>query len=199
MIELWARHYVDRVVAPIGRALAGIGVRPAHLTATGLAVTLVGSVWLATGGVVYGALIILAGSALDGLDGSVARASGTASDRGALLDSVFDRIGETSMFAACSFWLASRLSPAEGDPALVVLCMLSLGASLLISYLRAKADIGGVEGRGGLMGRAERIILFTAGFLIDQVAVMLWLMAVLTWFTVFQRFVKTWRQLDPSG
>jgi len=198
MIEVWARKYVDRVVAPIGRVLAGFGVQSAHLTITGLFITLVGSILLALGNVVPGALVILAGSALDGLDGSVARASGSSSPRGALLDSVFDRIGETSMYAACSFWLTSRLSPQEGDPALVVLCVLSLGASLLISYLRAKADVGRVEGRGGLMGRAERVILFTAGFLFDQVSAMLWLMATLTWLTVFQRFFKTWRQLSSS-
>ena len=195
MIELWTRQHVEKVVAPIGRALAWIHVRPAHLTLTGLVLTLIGASWLASGQVKVGALVILAGSALDGLDGAVARAAGTASARGALIDSVSDRLGETAMFAACAFWLASRLSPQEGDPALVVLCVLSLGASLVISYLRAKADIGGVEGRGGVMGRAERVILFTAGFLLNQVAVMLWLMASLTWLTVFQRFFKTWRQL----
>ena len=46
------------------------------------------------------------------------------------------------------------------------------------------------------MGRAERVILFAVGFLVDQVAVMLWLVAVLTWFTVFQRFARAWRHLD---
>ena len=198
MIELWARRYVDVVVAPIGRALAWMRVRPAHLTLVGLAVTLFGSVWLANGRVKEGALVILVGSALDGLDGAVARASGTASARGALIDSVSDRLGETAMFAACAFWLTSRTSPQEGDPALVLLCVLSLGASLVISYLRAKADIGRVEGRGGIMGRAERVILFAVGFLVDQVAVMLWLMAILTWFTVFQRFANTWRQLEGA-
>ena len=195
MIELWTRHHVEKVVTPVGRALAWMHIRPAHLTLTGLIVTLIGAGWLANGQVKVGALVILAGSALDGLDGAVARASGAASARGALIDSVSDRLGETAMFAACAFWLASRLSPQEGDPALVVLCVLSLGAALVTSYLRAKADIGGVEGRGGIMGRAERVILFTAGFLFSQVTAMLWLMAILTWLTVFQRFSKTWRQL----
>lgn len=196
MIELWARQYVEQGVAPVGRALARLRVRPAHLTLTGLLMTLAGSALLANGSVKVGAMVILAGSALDGLDGAVARASGTASARGALIDSVSDRIGESAMFAGCAFWLASRLSPQEGDPALVVLCVLSLGASLVVSYLRAKADIGRVEGRGGLMGRAERVILFTVGLLVDQVTAMLWLMAILTWLTVFQRFYKTWRQLS---
>ena len=195
MIELWARQYVDRLVTPVGRALASVRVKPAYLTLTGLVITLAGSAMLALGEVRLGALIILAGSALDGLDGAVARASGSASARGALVDSVSDRLGEAAMFAACAFWLTSRLSPAEGDPGLVVLCVLSLGAALVTSYLRAKADIEGVDGRGGIMGRAERVILFAVGFLLNQVTVMLWLMAILTWLTVFHRFHNTWRQL----
>lgn len=195
MIELRVRSRIDTVIGPIGRFLARIGLRPIHLTLSGLFVTLAGSVVLARGSVEVGALLILGGSALDGLDGSVARASGTESKRGALVDSVSDRLGETAMFAACAFWLTSRTSPAVGDPALVVLTMLSLGAALVTSYLRAKADVGGVDGRGGLMGRAERVILFSAGFLFGFVSAMLWAMALLTWITVFQRFWKTWQQL----
>jgi CDP-diacylglycerol--glycerol-3-phosphate 3-phosphatidyltransferase len=66
---------------------------------------------------------------------------------------------------------------------------------MLTSYLRAKADVGGVDGRGGIVGRTERIILFCGGFLFNLVSVMLWLMVILTWITVFQRFWKTWQQL----
>lgn len=195
MIELRAQKYIEAIAAPLGRGLARLGLRPIHLTLGGLAITLAGSGLLANGWTTGGALIILAGSALDGLDGAVARAAKTASARGALVDSVSDRLGETAMFGACAFWLTSRVSPDEGDPALVVLCVLSLGAALLTSYLRAKAAESGADGRGGIMGRAERVILFAAGFLFNQVTAMLWLMAVLTWITVLQRFYKTWRQL----
>ncbi len=198
MIELRVRSRIDTIINPIGRFLAKIGVRPIPVTLVGLAITLTGSTVLALGSLVLGAILILVGSALDGLDGPVARASGTASKRGALIDSVSDRIGETSMFAACAFWLTSRISPAEGDPALVLLTLLSLGAAMLTSYLRAKADVEGVDGRGGMLGRAERIILFTAGFLFGFVPQMLVIMAILTWVTVFQRFRKTW-QLLGSG
>jgi len=198
LIELRVRSRIDTIINPIGRFLAKIGVRPIPVTLVGLAITLTGSTVLALGSLVLGAILILVGSALDGLDGPVARASGTASKRGALIDSVSDRIGETSMFAACAFWLTSRISPAEGDPALVLLTLLSLGAAMLTSYLRAKADVEGVDGRGGMLGRAERIILFTAGFLFGFVPQMLVIMAILTWVTVFQRFRKTW-QLLGSG
>lgn len=190
MIELRVRKRVDRLVNPIGRGLARIGVTPTWLTMIGLGVTVVGAVLVAREAFVAGALVALAGSALDGLDGSVARARGSASLSGALLDSVADRMGETAMWAGLAFALSdsARLS---------LLCVLSLGASLLVSYVRGKAEGLGADGRGGIMGRAERIILMTLGLLfIEYVEVMLWTMAALTWLTVLQRFYISWRQLE---
>ncbi len=193
MIELRVRKRVDRLVNPIGRALAQIGVTPTWLTLVGLAATLSGAVLVAREHFIAGALVAALGSALDGLDGSVARARGSASRSGALLDSVADRIGETGMWAGLAFALSdsARLS---------LLCVLSLGASLLVSYVRGKAESLGADGRGGIMGRAERVILMTIGLLfIDYVEVMLWAMAVLTWLTVLQRFFISWRQLEHGS
>ena len=190
MIELRVRKRVDRLVNPIGRGLARIGVTPTWLTLIGLGVTVIGAVLVAREAFVAGALVALAGAALDGLDGSVARARGSASLSGALLDSVADRMGETAMWAGLVFALSdsARLS---------LLCVLSLGASLLVSYVRGKAESLGADGRGGIMGRAERIILMTIGLLfIEYVEVMLWAMAALTWLTVLQRFYISWRQLE---
>ena len=190
MIELRVRKRVDRLVNPIGRGLARIGVTPTWLTMIGLGVTVIGAVLVARESFVAGALVALTGAALDGLDGSVARARGSASLSGALLDSVADRMGETAMWAGLAFALSdsARLS---------LLCVLSLVASLLVSYVRGKAESLGADGRGGIMGRAERIILMTLGLLfIEYVEVMLWAMAALTWLTVLQRFYISWRQLE---
>ena len=190
MIELRVRKRVDRLVNPIGRGLARIGVTPTWLTMIGLGVTVIGAVLVARESFVAGALVALTGAALDGLDGSVARARGSASLSGALLDSVADRMGETAMWAGLAFALSdsARLS---------LLCVLSLGASLLVSYVRGKAESLGADGRGGIRGRAERIILMTLGLLfIEYVEVMLWAMAALTWLTVLQRFYISWRQLE---
>ena len=190
MIELRVRKRVDRLVNPIGRGLARIGVTPTWLTMIGLWVTVIGAVLVARESFVAGALVALTGAALDGLDGSVARARGSASLSGALLDSVADRMGETAMWAGLAFALSdsARLS---------LLCVLSLGASLLVSYVRGKAESLGADGRGGIMGRAERIILMTLGLLfIEYVEVMLWAMSALTWLTVLQRFYISWRQLE---
>lgn len=193
MIELRVRKRVDRLVNPIGRGLARIGVTPTWLTMVGLFVTVTGAVLVAREHFVAGALVALTGSALDGLDGSVARARGSASLSGALLDSVADRMGETAMWAGLAFALSD-------SPRLSLLCVLSLGASLLVSYVRGKAESLGADGRGGIMGRAERIILMTLGLLFfDYVEVMLWAMAALTWLTVLQRFFISWRQLEHGA
>lgn len=190
MIEMRVRRRVDRLLTPIGRFLADKGLTPTWLTLTGLTVTMAGAVLVGNKQFVAGALVALAGSALDGLDGSVARAKGSASDSGALLDSVADRIGESAMWAGLAFAVS-------GTPRLTLLCVLSLGAALLVSYVRGKAESLGADGRGGIMGRAERVILLTAGLLFfDYVEVMLWVMVVLTWITVMQRFYLSWRQLE---
>lgn len=190
MIELRVRKRVDRIVDPIGRSLAKIGVTPTWLTLIGLAGTLTGAFLVGRQEFVAGALVAAAGSALDGLDGSVARARGSASRSGALLDSVADRIGETGMWAGLAFALSET-------PRLILLCVLSLGAALLVSYVRGKAESLGADGRGGIMGRAERVILLTLGLLfIDYIEIVLWAMAALTWLTVMQRFYISWRQLE---
>src|SRR5690606_8024412 len=69
------------------------------------------------------------------------------------------------------------------------------GASLLISYERAKAEALGYDARGGLMERAERLIVLGLALLFDSLLIpALWLMLALTLFTAGQRFVKVWRQ-----
>jgi CDP-diacylglycerol--glycerol-3-phosphate 3-phosphatidyltransferase len=105
-----------------------------------------------------------------------------------LLDAASDRIAEVSVLAGLSFALAS-------ERRLVLLIVLALGGSLLVPYLRAKAEAEGLDGRGGMMGRAERVILFTLGLVFSFIEPMLWLLVAATWSTVFWRFWLTYRQL----
>jgi CDP-diacylglycerol--glycerol-3-phosphate 3-phosphatidyltransferase len=73
--------------------------------------------------------------------------------------------------------------------------MAVMGVSATISYERAKAESLGLQAKGGLMERAERIILLCVGLLFDSVLVpILWVMLVLTSITAIQRFVKVWKQ-----
>jgi len=83
---------------------------------------------------------------------------------------------------------------------LVTLCLVAVSGSLLVPFLRAKAEAEGVQGKGGLMGRAERILVFCwgvglAGVGLPTLTATVWALAVLTWVTVLQRFYNTWVQL----
>jgi hypothetical protein len=71
-----------------------------------------------------------------------------------------------------------------------------MGAGLMIPYMRAKAEVEGLDGKGGLMGRAERVILFSLGVILGRVEPMLWVMVTGNWYTVGQRFWSTYRRIE---
>jgi CDP-diacylglycerol--glycerol-3-phosphate 3-phosphatidyltransferase len=123
-------------------------------------------------------------------DGALAKASGRASTRGAFFDSVTDRLTDALILGGIGWYLQSRH---HGHASMLVFAILA--ASTLVSYQRAKAESLGFNAKGGLMERAERIILLCIGVAFSAVLVpVLWVMLVLTAITAAQRFVKVWRQ-----
>ncbi|REK17469.1 MAG: CDP-alcohol phosphatidyltransferase family protein [Actinobacteria bacterium] len=188
MIDMKVRPRITRFLVPMGKGLAAIGVTPAMMTVFGLSITIVGSVLIANGFLKTGAAIVLLGSALDGLDGSIARVTGTVTDRGAFLDSAFDRLGEIAAFAGLG--VAN-----EGNGRALLLIVLAIGGAMLVPYMRARAEANGVKGKGGLMGRAERVLLFTVGIMLGFVEPMLWIFVILVWFTAGYRFATTYRAI----
>lgn len=189
VIDMRIRPRVTRFLEPIGKGLAKLGMTATAMTILGLLVVIAGSVVIATGALKTGALIVLFGSLLDGLDGAVARASGKVTARGAFLDSASDRVGEIASFAGLAVAMA-------GEARVLLLIILAMGGALLVPYMRARAEAEGHDGKGGLMGRAERIILFTLGLVLGYVEQMLWIFVVLVWITVVVRFVKTYRSIE---
>ena len=183
------RPKVTRFLEPIGKGLAAVGMTPAAMTVLGLIVVITGSIVIASGRLALGAWIVLAGSLLDGLDGAVARASDSVTAKGAFLDSVFDRIGEIAAFAGLGFAMAV-------DARVLLLIVVAIGGALLVPYLRARAEAEGLAGKGGLMGRAERILLFCFGLIFAVVEQMLVVFLVLVWLTVLMRFVRTYRSIS---
>jgi CDP-diacylglycerol--glycerol-3-phosphate 3-phosphatidyltransferase len=162
---------------------------PAAMTILGLALVLAGSTMVGTNRLVSGGAVIALGSLLDGLDGAVARTSGRVSARGAFLDAAFDRVGEIAAFGGLAFAM-------EGEARLLLLIVLAVGGAMLVPYMRARAEAEGLEGKGGLMGRPERLILFCAGLILGFVEVMLWIFVVLVWFTAVHRFLRSYRSIS---
>jgi phosphatidylglycerophosphate synthase len=162
------------------------------MTSIGLAIVIAGSIVISTGAVRSGAVVVLIGSILDGLDGSVARASGTVTARGAFLDSVFDRVGEIAAFAGLGVAVARE----TGDEAVLLLISLAIGGAMLVPYIRSRAEVEGFNGKAGLMGRAERVLLFTIGLIAGLIEPMLWVFVVLVWLTAVMRFIDTYRSFE---
>jgi CDP-diacylglycerol--glycerol-3-phosphate 3-phosphatidyltransferase len=194
VLDLKGRKKAAPILEPIAAGLAKIGVTPAFVTIIGLAVTIGGAALIATGQLLAGGLVAGIGVALDALDGPLARKLDTVSDRGAFLDTMSDRFGEIAVWVGLSVYLRE-------EPRLLILCVVALAFSLLVPYVRSKAELYGLEGRGGWMGRAERMILILIGTMIvggglEIMEPLLWVFVVLTGFTVLQRIRKTWQQLD---
>jgi CDP-diacylglycerol---glycerol-3-phosphate 3-phosphatidyltransferase len=188
----WRAEF-ERGLKPVGTGLAKSGLSPDLLTATGLVFAAATAVAVGVGQLRWG-LVLLALSALpDLLDGAVAKASGRASARGAFFDSVADRVADGLVLGG----VAWHLSVTEGG-GWPVLAYAVAGLSLLVSYERARAESLGFSGKGGLMERAERIILLGLAFLVPAYLIpILWVMLVLTAATAVQRFVLVWRQATP--
>jgi CDP-diacylglycerol--glycerol-3-phosphate 3-phosphatidyltransferase len=186
---------VDRVVKPAGRALVRTRLSPDHLTAFGLLLSIPTAWAIATGRLGLGLGLLIGSAVPDLLDGALAKASGRSSIRGAFFDSVCDRVTDTLVLGAFAWYL---LDTHRGHIALLPVAV--LGASLLISYQRAKAEALGFSAKGGIMERAERIIVLCACLAFSFIMIpLLWLMLVLTVATAAQRFVMVWRQATAAG
>jgi CDP-diacylglycerol--glycerol-3-phosphate 3-phosphatidyltransferase len=133
------------------------------------------------------------GSIIDILDGALARARGQATPFGAFIDSTTDRISEGAVLCAATLVFARH-----GDTWPVAAVFVALVASFLVSYTRARAEALGLEGKAGLMGRAERVVLLAAILLAAPWGALPYgiaLLAVLASGTVAQRIFSVHKQL----
>jgi CDP-diacylglycerol--glycerol-3-phosphate 3-phosphatidyltransferase len=143
-----------------------------------------------------GAVVFVAGSILDILDGALARAGGKTTPFGAFLDSTTDRVSEGFMLTAIA-WILAR----HHHPAFVAVAMAAMAGSFLVSYTRAKAETIGLRGDVGIGSRAERVVVITAGLVLAPWGVLPWALALLActaWITVVQRVLHVRNQLTEG-
>ena len=190
MFDGHLRSSVDRAVKPLGNSLRRTRISPDHLTVAGLVIAMGAALAIAVGQLALGLLLVILAALPDLLDGALAKASNTSSQRGAFFDSVVDRVTDALLLGGVAWYFASTESPH-----LAILPFAVAGMSSVISYERAKAESLGLSAKGGLMERAERIIALCIGLLFPPLLIpIMWLMLVLTTITAAQRFVKVWRQ-----
>ncbi len=177
-------HKLPRnVMDPVGRTIAKTGLTPNMISAIGYLGNLSAAAFIARGELAIGGIVMLVFSAVDLLDGAVARATNRVTRFGAVLDAVLDRLSEaTVLLGLVVFYEDKGNSETE-----VILCYVALVGSVMVSYVRARAESFGIELREGLFTRPERVVLLGAALLFDFVLVGLWVMALLTNLTALQR------------
>jgi CDP-diacylglycerol---glycerol-3-phosphate 3-phosphatidyltransferase len=181
-------RFTDPIVSP----LASIGVTPNMISAVGFAGNVAAAAFAAGGQLRVAGALMLIFSALDLLDGALARKTGTVTRFGAIFDSVLDRLSEAAVLAGLLFHYTQIGSHTQE----VVLCYAAIIGSLMVSYVRARAEGIGLELREGLFTRAERVILLGGALIIGFGAVLwaLWALAVLSHATAIQRVHAVWQK-----
>lgn len=179
--------------APMMQFLSRTKLSPNAVTVIGFAVTLVAALVAGRGHFLASGILVLVGGFFDTLDGALARAQGKTTRFGAALDSTLDRYAEAAMFLGLLWFYFP-----QGSGITIVLIYSVLVGSLLVSYVRARAEGLGMKGEDGIFTRPERIIVLALGLLINQVVIALWILALLTHFTVAQRLASIWKQSTPK-
>ena len=167
----------------IGRSVGALGITPNMISLFGFFGNLLAAVLIAREQLLIAGIVYLIFSALDMVDGAVARATGLASPYGAVFDAVLDRASEAIVLAACGWYFAER-----GEDIQAGFAYGAIFGSIAVSYMRARAEVIGMSMREGLFRRQERVALLSLGLLLDGLTVVIPLLAILTNFTALQRF-----------
>ncbi len=178
------------VAGAIGRNVGRTGITPNVISLFGLGGNLVAAYLITREALLPAGIVFLVFSALDFVDGAVARATGKVSKFGAVLDSILDRVSEAIVLVACAWYFADRDEQVQAAVAYV-----GLFGSIAVSYMRARAEINGLSMREGLFRRQERVVLLGLGLLFNGLTVVIWVLAVLANVTAIQRFVLIARGL----
>lgn len=158
MFEAKLKPRLEIILSIVANKMVAIGITANMVTLFGFVVNLIAAFYFATGRLVTGGILILFGGSFDMIDGAVARAQRDPRASGALLDSVIDRYSEGFLLLGALIYFYS-LESLLG----IVLAFSAWFGSILVSYVRARAEGLQVTCKVGLMQRPERIILLGAG------------------------------------
>ena len=154
----WLQQVIYKIINPVVRGMIKIGITPNFITTTGLILNIVAAgIFFVVGWT--GGLILFAGL-FDMMDGRVARLGNMSSTFGALYDSVLDRYSELFTLFGISYYLIL-----QGYFLGSIITFLALIGSLMVSYVRARAEGLGLECKVGIMQRPERVVLTALGAL----------------------------------
>lgn len=188
------RRIFKGVFDTIGAFFNGLGIRPNMITTAGLLGNIAAGVLIASGQLLWGGIIALITAPLDALDGTMARLRNEPSRYGAFVDSVSDRYSEFALYAGLLVYFSDT-----GTWRDALLVFFAAMGSILVSYVRAKAEALNYSAKIGLFTRVERYFVLIPGIILGYPHVSLWILAILSNFTALQRFWYVRKQAKDGG
>lgn len=177
-LRLWFKWFLD----PLGGFFNSLGLTPNMMTMLGLLGNTVGAYYLAQGKMLTGGLLVLVMTPIDALDGTMARLRGESSDFGAFVDSVSDRYSELIIYAGLLYHFLTL-----GDRTGGLLVFAAAAGSVLVSYVKARAEGLGYGAKVGLLTRVERYLVLAPSLVFNQLYLGLGIIAVFANITALQR------------
>jgi CDP-diacylglycerol--glycerol-3-phosphate 3-phosphatidyltransferase len=201
LLSARAKEIGRALLAPVVRLAVRLHLTPNSVTLMGFAIVVVAAGLVATGSLLPGAAVLVAGSLLDAVDGALARATGGTTAFGSFLDSTLDRAAEAILYGGvAAYYLAGAADPTWP----VLLAVVAMAASFMVSYTRARAEGIGVTATVGLAPRMERLVLLVAGIVLAGMGLEIGLIGaigVIAALSVATTFQRIWHvhQLSTAG
>ena len=183
----WFRKVSRWFVIPTADFLARLGLSANALTIIGCLLNVGVGVVLATGRLRLGGICLIVAAGFDALDGTLARQTNGATQFGAFLDSVLDRVSESVVLLGLAWWYMGQAGRMQE-----MLVYAVIVGSMLVSYTRARAEGIGVECKVGVFDRVLRAVLLIAGLILGLLEPTLWLLAIGTTATTIRRIVTVY-------
>lgn len=180
-MRVWFRWYLN----PIAGFFNKLGIRPNTVTLFGLAGTMGVAVLIALGHMTWAGILLLIMGPVDAMDGALARLRNEVSDWGAFVDSVTDRYSELFIFLGFSIYYLFQANPTG-----VLLAYLAAAGSVLVSYVKARADASKLDANVGLLTRVERYVVLIPLLVFNQPLIALIIIAIFANFTALQRILR---------
>jgi phosphatidylglycerophosphate synthase len=184
-LRLWFKWVLD----PLGGFFNSLGLTPNTMTLLGLVGNSAGAYYLARGDMVTGGILVLLMTPIDALDGTMARLRGESSDFGAFVDSVTDRYSELIIYGGLLYHFLSLGEPLGG-----LLVFGAASGSVMVSYVKARAEGLGYEAKVGLLTRVERYLVLAPALVFNQLFIGLGIIALFANITALQRIWYVRRQ-----
>ncbi len=178
-------------LSAIIRLCVVLRIHPNILTALGVVINVLAAWALGRGAFVVGGVIMIVANIFDFIDGKVARELHEETPFGGFFDSVMDRFSDISLFIGLIYLYAENRHTDY-----VIVTALAMMFSVMTSYTRARAESLIPKCKVGFMERPERIVLFMIGAFTNRMAACMWVILVLSIFTVADRIYYTWRELN---